>query len=95
MPFYVTNATHFLDEKGAIGPTEGPALAMSEFFGSVIVLATFAGTPQAGANCIQCGEPVVAKVGKSDEVEWKCSACDCDGRISHWRLTLWDMSPKW
>jgi hypothetical protein len=37
---YVTNARHFLDEKGAIAPVRGAAKAMVEFHAATIAYAT-------------------------------------------------------
>lgn len=40
---YITNATHFLDEKGLIGPKRGPGRKMADFFGGIIIAATWSG----------------------------------------------------
>ena len=37
---YITDARHFLDEKGAIAPLRGAAKAMAEFYAAVISDAT-------------------------------------------------------
>ena len=89
---YITDATHFLDDKGAIGPKHGPGRKMADFLGSVIVAATLftPGTPQ--PQCIACSGAVEAIVAASGVIHWKCSACAEEGLITNWRLTLWDMT---
>lgn len=91
---YITDATHFLDERGAIGPKEGRGLTLAEFFGSVIAAAT--SPVNAGGrvipSCIQCAAAVATKVTDDGSVEWKCTGCDAAGRIANWRNTLWDMT---
>ena len=37
---YITDARHFLDDKGAIAPLRGPAKAMADFHAGVIAYAT-------------------------------------------------------
>ena len=37
---YITDARHFLDDKGAIAPRRGPAKAMADFHAGVIAYAT-------------------------------------------------------
>ena len=37
---YITDARHFLDDKGAIAPLRGPAKTMADFHGGVIAYAT-------------------------------------------------------
>lgn len=89
----ITNARHFLDEKGAIGPTEGPGLVLAQFLGVVIVAATQGeGDVPAIALCNHCGSEVHAATAGEDEIVWKCSGCDEEGVITNWTGTLWDMS---
>lgn len=91
---YITDATHFLDAKGAIGPQRGPGRKLAEFLGSVIVAATL---PDPGATrpaCRKCSAPIEAARGADDEIQWRCSACTEAGRITNWRNTLWDMASR-
>src|SRR5205807_1376838 len=37
---YITDLTHFLDEKGAIAPKSGPARKLVEFLGRVVAVAS-------------------------------------------------------
>lgn len=89
---YITDATHFLDTKGAIGPKRGPARKMADFLGSIIVEATLQNPRHDPPKCIECAGPVKAALGAAGEIQWTCSACGEEGRISNWRHTLWDMT---
>lgn len=89
---YITDATHFLDAKGAIGPKRGPALKMAEFLGGVIVAATLPNLDRHRPTCRKCGGTIESDVIASGEIQWRCSACQEAGRISNWRSTLWDMT---
>ncbi len=90
---YITDATHFLDEKGAIGPQHGPGRKMAEFFGTVIVAATMRGAGQKPSVCFKCSGSVQAQSPVRGVIEWQCASCGESGRISNWEGTLWDMSP--
>jgi hypothetical protein len=89
---YITDATHFMDDKGAIGPKHGPGRRMADFLGSIIVTATLFTPGARQPQCIECSGSVEATVAASDDIHWKCSACAEEGRISNWRHTLWDMT---
>lgn len=89
---YITDATHFLDAKGAIGPKRGPARKLAEFLGNAIVAATMPRLADSQPTCMKCGNRIEASIGALDEVLWRCVACPEAGRISNWRNTLWDMS---
>ncbi|MGH8830767.1 MAG: hypothetical protein ACREXV_06715, partial [Polaromonas sp.] len=93
---YITDARHFLDEKGAIGPQRGPAKAMAEFHASVIAYATdFDGTGVIAPTCFKCKKgPVEPIIAQDDAIYWSCSRCKAEGRISHWQGTLWDLSER-
>lgn len=88
----ITDATHFLDAKGAIGPQRGPGRKLAEFLGSVIVAASLPNPRAHRPVCMKCAGAIEAAVGATDEIQWQCSACPETGRISNWRHTLWDMS---
>jgi hypothetical protein len=89
---YITDATHFLDAKGAIGPKRGPGRKMAEFLGSVIVAATLTGTGTTVPKCIKCSAPIAAAIYAADVIARQCDSCREAGRISNWRHTLWDMT---
>jgi hypothetical protein len=91
---YVTDARHFLDEKGAIGPQSEPARLMAEFCGNVIAYATdFDETGVPAPLCFKCRKGTVrAALGRDEAVYWSCSECPTEGQISNWQGTLWDLS---
>lgn len=89
---YITDATHFLDEKGAIGPQHGPGRTMADFLGTAIVAATLSGTDPESPICFICTDSVRVHVSVSGAIEWLCAGCGESGRITHWEGTLWDMS---
>lgn len=89
---YITDATHFLDEKGAIGPKQGPARKIAEFFGAVIVTSTSPAADQTQPVCFKCSGSVKAHAPVNRVIEWRCSGCGESGRITNWEGTLWDMT---
>jgi hypothetical protein len=65
---YFTDARHFLDEKGAIGPQRDPARAMAEFHAAAIAFATdFDDTGVAVPMCFKCYQAQCGDPGRS----WK------------------------
>lgn len=91
--FYVIDALHFVDAKGAIGPKRGKAKEMSDFLASVIVAGTLTDPNTiASPRCIRCTAPVEASIDPADAVIWRCTACEAAGRISNWQGTFWDMT---
>lgn len=88
---YITDATHFLDDNGAIGPQSGPGRKMADFFGTVIVAATLRGAEVKPA-CFKCSGVVETHSPAGKVIEWLCSECGESGRISNWEGTLWDMT---
>lgn len=95
---YVTDLTHFLDEKGAIGPKAGQARRMAEFLTRVVAAASVVegddDAPMPPCKCLKCKGMVVAIVGSDDAIEWWCPQCGREGHISHWRGSFWDLSQQ-
>jgi hypothetical protein len=94
---YITDLTHFLDEKGAIGPKSGPARRLAEFLGRVVAAAStpsvIAGDGIGECRCNKCTKgSVVAEIAPDDAIEWFCETCGHEGRISNWRRSFWDLS---
>jgi len=91
---YITDARHFLDDKGALGPSKGPAKAMAEFHAAAVAYATdFNDTGVLAPMCFKCKKVAVEPMLTVDEtVYWSCSCCNAEGRISNWQRTLWDLS---
>ena len=93
---YITDARHFLDDKGAIAPLRGPAKAMADFFTAVIAYATdFDDTGVILPRCFKCKKGTVEwALAQDDAIVWHCPRCQVEGRISNWRGTLWDLSER-
>lgn len=93
---YITDLKHFLDSRGAVVPTKGPALAMAKFQTEVVAFATnAAGDAPAPPRCFKCKKaPVQAVLARDDAVVWKCPRCETEGRVSNWQGTLWDLRDR-
>lgn len=94
---YITDLSHFLDEKGAIGPKSGPARRFAEFLGRVVAAAStpavITGADIGECRCIKCKKGcVIAEITPDDTIEWFCETCGHQGRISNWRRSFWDLS---
>ena len=93
---YITDLTHFLDEKGAIGPKSGPARRLAEFLGRVVAAASAPraaeGSGAAQCRCNKCKGMVTAVIAPDDAIEWLCPSCRHEGRIANWRRSFWDLS---
>jgi hypothetical protein len=93
---YITDARHFLDDKGAIAPVRGPAKALADFHAGVIAYATdFDSSGVSLPTCFKCKkETVEAALAQDDAILWRCPRCRAEGRISNWQGTLWDLSER-
>ena len=93
---YITDARHFLNDKGAIGHQQGPAKVMAEFHANTIAYAT--DFEEAGVNaptCFKCKKgQVEAQIAPDDAIDWSCPRCRAQGRISNWQDTLWDLTEQ-
>src|SRR5260221_13315157 len=91
---YITDLTHFLDEKGAIGPKSGPARRLAEFLGRVVAAASapsvIAGDGIAEWRCNKCKKGfVIAEIAPDDAIEWICETCGHEGPISNRPQWIW------
>ena len=94
---YISNMTHFLDDKGNI-PKEMPkeARELASFF-ALVVDTTSKNNPftltTTDIRCFEKGCQGLIKsevLKESNEIHWVCSKCPNEGRISGWKLTKWD-----
>ena len=91
---YVIDATHFLNDKGDIGPERGPARRIAEFVTAVIAHESDFDRPDTpGPVCFKCGKSAVDTVlTDADLILWRCPRCATAGQISNWQGTFWDLS---
>ena len=99
---WVTDITHFLDEKGRFpAGIPAPARRIAEYFGSIIITTTarerYGGAPE--VRCRRrpgrrpCPGEILAEIEPEDgAIEWFCPSCEDQGFISNWRGTRWDAS---
>ena len=65
---YITDARHFLDDKGAIAPRRGPAKAMADFHAGVIAYTTNSEeTRVVAANSFKC-KKVEVRIARAQDV---------------------------
>jgi len=94
---YISNLTHFLNDKGNI-PKQMPkeARELANFL-ALIVDSTTKTMPSiltsTDIRCFQKGchglfKP--AKRPKEGEIHWYCPECENEGVIRHWDRTKWD-----
>lgn len=95
---YVCDLTHFLDDRGALGPDRGPARKLADFLAAVVAHATDFERPDEvpGPLCFKCrkrdARPVETMLTVDDFVVWRCLACGTEGQISNWQDSFWDLS---
>jgi hypothetical protein len=89
---YITDLSHFLNEKGAIGPRAGPARRFAEFLADVVAAASAPARYAKQCSCLKCKGTVTAAIKQDDAIEWLCTSCGQAGRITNWRRSFWDLS---
>jgi hypothetical protein len=93
---HITDARHFLDEKGAIAPRRGPAKVVADFHAGWIAYGTdFDDTRVPAPTCSKCKKTVFQFMMAQDDANlWSCPHCSAEGRVSSWRGTLRDLSDR-
>lgn len=95
---YIISLDHYLDGKGTIAIARGPARRVADFATSAVAYASNprlpTGAPQ--PTCFKCRKPqnsdVEIRTTTDDLVVWRCFGCGCQGQISNWQGTFWDLS---
>ena len=95
---YITNILHFLDASGNI-PAEMPAQArkLASFMALIIDETTRKRSNDGHSDTLRCFEKncrglIKSQVSEEGSIDWKCSVCDNQGKISDWKGTKWDNS---
>jgi hypothetical protein len=98
---WITDITDYLDERGALVSTPGPARRLAEHLGAIVVAVTREPFKSATASAVRCRrrpnrKPCLGHIraaltldGDMDIV-WECPSCGDNGRISNWHGTMWD-----
>ncbi len=99
---WVTDITHFLDEKGGIPEDlSGPARSLANHVGAVITAATAPGgfsDPEIEVKCRcrpnrgPCPGVInhIIEPGGEERIFWRCTVCGDNGEISNWKGSIWD-----
>lgn len=91
---YFSNFLHFLNETGDI-PKEMPkeGRQMAGFLVMAVDITTKGQAVKDDLRCFikNCNGNVNTNLSKDRKViEWKCTKCSAEGRISDWQGTKWD-----
>lgn len=92
---YINNMLHCLDDSGNI-PKEMPAEArkLSSFLTLIIDETTqpLSGKHSEGLRCFVkgCHGTISSHISHEGTIDWKCSVCENEGKISDWQGTKWD-----
>ena len=78
---YITDAHHFLNDKGGIAPPRGPAKPMADFDAGVIAYVTdFDDASVTLPRCFKCKRGTVeAALAQDDAIDWHCPRCQAEG----------------
>lgn len=94
----ITDLRHFLEERGCIAPTHGPARHLAEFLTKVVATVSHdLDEPVAPIRCRRrpgrkpCPGFLDAQFGADFEIVWECPECGDHGVITHWQNTFWDL----
>jgi len=94
---YVISLDHYLNDKGAIAIERGPARKMADFATSAVAYASNPRCPPRAQPpiCFNCGKTTKSEVDirlvSDGRIIWSCAACGCEGQISNWQGTFWDL----
>lgn len=99
---WITDITHFLDEKGEMIKEPLEARRLAEYFAAIIVMASFFEPEYPPEYIVKCRrrpnrKPCLTEIAgwvdpETDDIIWICPVCQDNGIISNWRGTIWDMS---
>jgi len=93
---YVTDITHYLDERGELATMPSPAKKLANFLVLVIDSATSVGSTNYDDTGIRCraegcsGSVLSRLTEDAKEIHWHCPICGHNGVIRNWQNTKWD-----
>lgn len=96
---WVTDMTHFLDERGKVPVMPAPVRRLVDHFGAIVIAAS--GSPlkaqvSTGVKCRRrpghrrCPGEIRARFDPDDSIMWACPSCGDRGLIHGWKSTIWD-----
>ena len=95
---WITDLQHFLDDDGQIAARSGPARRIAEHMTAIVAAATqfddYVIVPcrrRPGRKPCRTELDVWLDLD-TDDILWRCPACDDKGIISNWQKTDWDHS---
>ena len=98
---WITDITHFLDEKGEIVSEPSQARKFGEYMAAIIVMASYPDPEFPPEYRVKCRrrpdrKPCLAEIvgfldPETDDIIWMCPTCGDRGFISNWQGTIWDM----
>ena len=100
---WITDITHFLDEKGELISQPTQARKLAEYLAAIITMMVSYPDPEYSPEYrVLCRrrpnrKPCLTDIAgwldrETDDVVWICPVCQDKGLISNWRGTMWDMS---
>lgn len=93
---YVTDITHYLNEKGELTNMPTPAKQLASFLVLIIDSTTSVGSTnydEAGIRCRAegCSGSILSRLAEDgEEIHWHCPICGHNGVIRNWQNTKWD-----
>ena len=102
-PYYVTDARHFLDEKGLVpDDIPGPAKRLFLFLGQIVEEASSKPAAEDIETNLKCrrrpsrkpcpGKILAIRKTEDSPILWICTYCGTGGEIHKWKGTQWDNS---
>lgn len=98
--FWVTDMTHFLDERGRLADMPAPARSLARHLGAIVTAVTSRRPGLLRITDVHCRRrpgrrPCPGRIGGvvevgSGDLSWRCPACGAGGLIHHWAGTTWD-----
>lgn len=97
---WVTDITHFLDEKGAIPELPAPARRLARYFGAIIAATSLQEIGQTDLPVVRCRRrpgrrpcpgTIRHEIDPADgSIVWHCPICGDNGTIYNWEGSCWD-----
>lgn len=97
---WIADLSHFLDDKGRIAPTRGPARQLAKHYAAIVIMVSRPELIVPGEYRVRCRRRPGRKpcggfieadlVPDTEDIEWWCPDCGDNGYIQNWKGTMWD-----